>query len=217
MLLAIGNHEGGYLLEDREEFPFYFAYFPFQYGLERKDKLDRSSYHLHRFGEETLFLSLDSAHLVNPKSQEDFIKESVKEFENYNHRIAFFHVPMWSGTESDPVADLRDRLREVWKPLFESLNFDVVFQHHDHIYGRTKKLLGSEEFPYTSDEGIVYVNSGCMGVNPIDNVKDSSRYLKVMSKRHLLKIEVRKNEIKIKALDQEGEVFDEYTVHSDHP
>jgi len=55
--------------------------------------------------------------------------------------------------------------------LFLRNQFDIVFQHHDHVYGRTKKLLGDERLDLDSKKGTVYTNSGCMGVAPMDTIE----------------------------------------------
>eukprot|EP01102_Stenamoeba_stenopodia_P000655 TRINITY_DN10611_c0_g1_i1.p1 TRINITY_DN10611_c0_g1~~TRINITY_DN10611_c0_g1_i1.p1 ORF type:complete len:494 (+),score=81.11 TRINITY_DN10611_c0_g1_i1:262-1743(+) len=119
MLLAIGNHEGGWLTQNKKDFPFYFAYFPQQFGLERKDWLDRDSYRVHTVGSNTMILSLDSGHVHNPKDQIDFIKHYAREYQHYRHKLAAYHVPMFLGAQKNNDGHMRERLRSYWRPLFE--------------------------------------------------------------------------------------------------
>lgn len=218
LLLAIGNHEGGWLTKNKLDFPFYFAYFPQQFGLERKDWLDRNSYRVHTVGSDTMILALDSGHVHNPKDQVDFIKHHAREYENYRHKLVAYHVPMFLGSDKDYDQQKRDRLREYWRPLFEKNQFDVVFQHHDHVYGRTKKLYGEERLDLDAKKGTLYTNSGCMGVSPTEAIeRKESFYVRLNSREHLLVVKVQKQQIHIKAVDYNGEILDDFVVQSNQP
>ncbi|MCH7415269.1 metallophosphoesterase family protein [Belliella sp. R4-6] len=92
-------------------------------------------------------IMLDS---VSRHVQRDWLEEILKNTQN-QWKVVLMHHPVYS------VSDKRDNpiLRELFQPLFEKYKVDIVFQGHDHTYGRGFK----PDIPEGASKGPMYVVS----------------------------------------------------------
>lgn len=76
---------------------------------------------------------------------------------NNPHKWALltFHHPVFSsaGDRDNP------KLRNLWKPIIDKHNVDLVMQGHDHSYARGRSINTGKGSNSRSPEGTVYVNS----------------------------------------------------------
>ncbi len=200
LVLAIGNHEtndleGGF--ETRA--PFFFGFFP-QGG---------NVYWAHQFGAHLGFIILDTGHLVPHEDQVDFLEEKLLAYQALPFRVAMYHVPLYPS-HRDFEGSRSVAGREHWLPLFDKHNLSVGFENHDHTFKRTKRLRNNELDP----EGTLYIGDGNAGVFP--RIPEEGRWYmeKVSRDSHFWVIDVNADEMHLRALDRNGEVFDEVVVHA---
>ena len=79
------------------------------------------------------------------------------------HGIAVNHVPAYPSFrkfETDGGKAGTGELNRVhWVPLFERHNVDLVLEHHDHTFKRTRLLLAGTTHP----NGVLYLGDGSWG------------------------------------------------------
>jgi predicted phosphodiesterase len=66
--------------------------------------------------------------------------------------VITFHHPVFSASRGRDNKELR----ELWKPIFDKYNVDMVLTGHDHTYGRSNLVSGNN---YRAESGTVYVVS----------------------------------------------------------
>ena len=71
-------------------------------------------------------------------------------------KFVFFHHPPWAGGGRPPDAKVRDAL----VPAIEAGGADIVFCGHNHLYERTRPMLGGEISP---TNGVLYITSAAGG------------------------------------------------------
>ena len=212
MVVAIGNHEvpGGYNKQP-EQAPFYFGYFA-QNGTQ--------SYYTRRFGKNVVIFVLDSGHVAaHDGPQLEWLKTAMARSRQMPVRLASYHVPLYPGFR--PFQGKYSQLGRVhWQPLFDQYRLQVAFEHHDHVLKRSKLLRENQVDP----DGTLYLGDGCLGREPrvVKGLRllDRSRrwYLaKVEGKGHFWQVEVEPKRLVFKAVDEMGEVFDEYVRSLDSP
>jgi|GEM_PF-1064301 Calcineurin-like phosphoesterase. len=67
---------------------------------------------------------------------------------NTKWRIAFFHLPMYTGAGHQPDADEKI-VRDYFTPLFDDLKIDLAMQGHDHVYEIIGPLKAKAVVPYS--------------------------------------------------------------------
>jgi 3',5'-cyclic AMP phosphodiesterase CpdA len=71
--------------------------------------------------------------------------------------IVFHHYLLWSdGSHGSNLA-----LRGIWGPVYDEFSVDLVIQGHDHVYERTKTLVGDG----VASAGTTYVTAGTGGAS----------------------------------------------------
>jgi acid phosphatase type 7 len=69
--------------------------------------------------------------------------------------FAFMHKPPFSmGAHGDD-----ESVKKYWVPIFDRYSVDAVFSGHEHLYERTRPLMGG----HPSEKGTVYIVSGSSG------------------------------------------------------
>jgi acid phosphatase type 7 len=218
ILLAVGNHEvagsyhfriDGYRQDDesrRRISPFFYTLFatPGQPG-----------YHVIDFGNYMSVFLLDTDH-TNPVvgEQTRWLEGVLRERESVPHLFPIYHVPAYPSVRVFE-GEVSQRVREHWVPLFERYGVRVAFENHDHVYKRTFPLLGGQR----SEDGIVYLGDGAWGVDVREIGRDWNGerpwYLeRGESRRHFILGEVRAEERRFIAVDENGEVIDQYPAGS---
>ena len=157
MVVCIGNHEvaGGYG-KPREAAPFYFAVHDGLYAERSFATLD--------FGDYLSLVLLDTGHVAPiDGEQADWLDKALAERNERAHLIAVNHVPAYpSYRKADGdggKAGTGELNRKHWVPLFERHNVDVVLEHHDHAFKRTRPLKDG----MVNANGIVYLGDGSWG------------------------------------------------------
>jgi len=224
LIMAIGNHEAGGYKMRKKDVPFFYDYFVHDKwdksnGSSPRDTL--SSYHSHTFGNNTIMLALDSEIVASAESQKPWIREVMEREKARKNRFAIYHVPMCKQkkppkknlnlTLSDPSIRPYDNthckaVRESWSPLFDEFNILVGFENHDHGYKRTKLIRNGSIVP---DSGTLFMGDGAWGPSRagqtprwyIDNSRDSN---------FVLFVNTTVKETHIRAVNPEGDVFDEF-------
>jgi hypothetical protein len=118
------------------------------------------------------------------------------------HLLPVHHVPAYTSYRSFNEA-ISQRLRQHWVPLYESRGVQLVFEHHDHTFKRTKPLLGGVE----NANGIRYVGDGLWGID--SRPPDTSRsYLDVANeKHHVHLVTITASNRTVEAVDTNGAFF----------
>lgn len=155
LLGCIGNHEvNGSYDKTRAEAPFFYSIFDGLYPDTGFASLD--------FGDYLSLILLDTNHTTPVAGdQTDWLEKTLKERQDLPTVFAFNHVPAYpskrefAGTGSGTGEPNRTH----WCPLFERYNVDAVFEHHDHTYKRTHRMLNGLK----DDNGILYLGDGSWG------------------------------------------------------
>lgn len=199
IIAGIGNHEvndNGQSAPPEERAPFYFNYFT-QGG---------KTYFARIFEPYLLLIVLDSNHLISVSDQTDWLKTTINR--NYPYIICTYHVPMYPSHRSFEGTTSAEE-RNLWLPLFDNYKVSVCFENHDHTFKRTKILKNNQP----SSEGTVYLGDGCFGVIPREIKNFDLGYLeKADSKRHFWVVDISKEKLTARAVDEEGIIFDEISL-----
>lgn len=130
----------------------------------------------------TLFVALDTEHACNnptndPKpghfsaaceggphpEQLAFLEATLAQARgdaNVKWIVVYHHYPLWSnGRHGSNLA-----IRGIWGPLYDKYHVNLVIQAHDHMYERTKTLVGEQVSP----NGTTYVTVGVGGASHYD-------------------------------------------------
>lgn len=229
LVLAIGNHEvnGGMFqfADPLGKAPFYFGYFAQRgHGFEA----DRRTYFARQFGADVLVVILDTAH-VTPLggAQSRWLEETLAAASGIEHVFAAYHVPMYpSHRQFSGLWSMSEAVRVHWRPLFDAYGLTAAFEHHDHMFKRTKRLRNDVPHP----DGTLYLGDGCFGRSPrvgdqalaledpatVESLGLSENYLAAWgSRRHFWLVDIpaqQEDGIHFTAMDEMGEAFDEYTL-----
>lgn len=127
------------------------------------------------------------------------------------HLFPLYHVTAYpsyrafDGAGED--ASRSRRIRDAWVPLFQNAGVHLVFEHHDHTFKRTKKMLNGSE----NSDGITFLGDGAWGVTA--RTPDTSRsYIQAgQTKNHAFLVTISATNRTVEAFDNSGTVFDTIT------
>jgi hypothetical protein len=201
MVLAIGNHETGSGLSDKEakelrthkNAMFFYSLFPLP---------DDKPYYALDFAKYLSIIVLDSNHTVSAKDQADWLHQALTARHDRQHLFVCYHRPTW-GTAKEPDMEVR----RYWVPLFESHPVTAVFENDNHTLKRTHRLLKGEVDP----QGVLYLGDGAWGVETRDVPKPGERdYLAhAASENHIWVVDIAGKHVKYRAVDEHGKQLDE--------
>lgn len=121
--------------------------------------------------------------------------------------IVFIHRPPYDNkTFRDNTA-----IREVFTPVFDKYQVDLVFSGHDHVYARTYPLRGGEVSP----GGTIYVGTGRSGSKSYSTTSANSVnefFYNPQDEPNYLTVTVTADSISIKAFKQSGTLIDAWAV-----
>lgn len=125
-----------------------------------------------------------------------------EDLENADQRwkIVYFHHPVFSSGEHGSTPDMDSILA----PLFSANDVDVVFNGHDHNYERNQKV-----------NGVLYVVTGGGGKSLYDQLTENEYSEVFVSEYHFVGLTIDNSEMKLKAIDKRGYVFDEKKLSKD--
>ena len=210
MIAAVGNHEtdGGWGKTPAES-PFFRALFGPLFS-------PRGAYGTLDFGSgddpyASIYL-LDTGHTTDQGGhQAQWLKEAFAERTDVLHQIVCYHVPAYPSHRPFDTPQSAPA-REHWVPLFEQQQVDVVFEHHDHTYKRTHRLINDQPDP----NGILYLGDGCWGRSPRSVDKPLRPYLEVAkSERNVMRVTLNPDGTQqVLAVNEHGQVLDEVSIES---
>ena len=217
ILTAIGNHEmkrqrGGnywFLFDDYEptdqwrtaNAPYFMQLFAFP---------GQPGYGVLDFGDYMSIFLLDSDH-ANPVKgrQTRWLEREMRERDRrgVTHIFPVYHIAAFPSHRSF-TSRVQVNIREAWVPLFEKYGVRVAFEAHDHTYKRTHPILNEE----ISGDGIVYIGDGAWGVRPREgNNRDAWYINQFASNNHAIIVTLDGKTQEYIVVDEEGNVFDNYT------
>ncbi len=159
-------------------------------------------------GNNNNYYSLDygNAHFVVLNTQSDISAEStwlVNDLQAANNnpnivwKFANFHRPPYSSGPHGSASDIRAK----WCPVLEEYGVDIVFNGHDHDYERSIDINGT-----------VYIVTGGGGA-PLYNPDSNWWTAHVEGTYHFCLIEIRDDDLLLKAIKRDGTVFDTLRLH----
>ncbi len=140
-------------------------------------------------------ISLDS-NRPYAADQLDWLEQTLSE-SDATWIIATMHHPPFSGGHHGSSIDVR----AAFTPLFDRFGVDLVLSGHDHDYQRFRPISGT-----------TYIVSGAGAKLRPTALADFS--VAATSTRHFLDIAVFEDRMQVRAVDQDGQVFDRLTLRS---
>ncbi len=143
--------------------------------------------------DDLLFVGLDSTTPEDP-TQLQWLEDTLAASTAKWKIVATHHPPYSAGHRGSDRAS-----QEAFVPIFERYDVDLVLSGHDHDYQRSKIV-----------NGITYMVSGGGGkIRPTS----SDHFTEVSwSVHHFVELKIYEDEIISRAYDQDGRVFDEFTL-----
>lgn len=165
------------------------------------------------FGNYLSLLLTDTEHsspvITGSDAQTQWLVAALDARRTVPHLLPIHHVPAYTSYRSfnEPVSQ---RIRQHWVPLYENTGVQLVFEHHDHTFKRTKPLLGGVE----NANGIRYVGDGLWGID--SRPPDAARsYLEVANeKHHVHLVTITATNRIVEAVDTAGNFFGGQLVQS---
>ncbi len=199
MVLAIGNHEvRGGAGHSPTNAVFYFRYFA---------QVHDRSFYSRKFGENFVIYLLDSGHITpHGGEQAAWLDAELETDRNFPYHFAVYHVPLYPAYRpfegGGSVAG-----RNAWLPIFDKHHLTTGFEHHDHVFTRTKLLRNNQIDP----QGTLYLGDGCWGQGA-RKVSDVLRWyeVKAASIQHFWLVDVSRSRVEYRAINKEGKTFDVY-------
>lgn len=140
-----------------------------------------------------LGIALDSTDPTNPE-QLAWLEETLAGSDARWKLVGLHHPPYSSGMHGS-----NETSREVFAPLFERYGVQVVFAGHEHDYQRTDPI-----------NGVTYIVSGAGSRTRRTGIDDYTAV--AYSTHHYVDMNVYDDHILLRAIDQDGEQFDEAVI-----
>jgi len=183
---VLGNHE--------QEATHYYNYFPL-HNQNPWWSVDYGSVHI---------IGLDT-NIPTDKNSEQY-RFLVNELKNNTKpwTIVIFHHPLFHSHPSRAV----NESRYIWQPLFMEYGVDLALTGHDHYYQRTFPIGRMSE----KQRGVVHFTIAGAGASLYPTTPQSySAYDR--SLYHFLMIDVTEEELEIRAINEDGQVFDAIIIN----
>ncbi len=149
-----------------------------------------------RLDDDVLFLGLDSNQAGNP-AQLAWLAAALDDNRTGWKIAALHHPPYSAGRHRSSI-----EVRQAFAPLFERFGVQLVLAGHDHDYQRSKPLGGT-----------TYVVSG--GAARVRPTAKASFTEVAFSTRHFTELHLYDDHLILRALDQQGRVFDRAQLRRD--
>jgi hypothetical protein len=197
---CIGNHE--------KDHPYYYKYF----SLPKPEY-----YYSYTYGNAEFFvLDTNTKRNLKPDGEQYKWLDKVLAASTAKWKICYHHHPAYSSDDDDfgnswkgPTTSGDLRVRN-FVPLYEKYNVDVVFNGHIHVYERPWPIRDGK---VDQKNGVMYVTSGGGG-GKLENFAPTPAFFKrqFRSDYHFCYVTVHNGTFDLKAVDQEGRQFDEFTL-----
>ena len=115
---------------------------------------------------------------------------------NADFRVAVFHHPPYSYGGHDS----NHNVRNLWNPLLEQFNVELVFNGHNHFYQRI-----------LPENGITYVITGGGGA-PLYNPEEHENVVINVKQHHFVRVEYYLGNLTCTAININGETIDEFIL-----
>ncbi len=149
--------------------------------------------------------------ITGTDAQSQWMAARLNERRHVPHLFPLYHVTAYpsarafDGTGED--ASRSRRIRDAWVPLFQNAGVHLAFEHHDHTFKRTKKLLNGSE----NTDGIVFAGDGAWGVTPRTPDLSRSFIQTGQARNHAFLVTITGTNRTVEAFDTNGVVFDTLT------
>jgi 3',5'-cyclic AMP phosphodiesterase CpdA len=140
-----------------------------------------------------LGIALDSNDPTNPE-QLAWLERTLADSDATWKLVGLHHPPYSSGFHGSNQA-----VRDAFVPLFERYGVQVVFSGHEHDYQRTDPI-----------NGVVYIVTGAAARTRPTGIDDYTAV--AWSTHHYVDLNIYPDHLLIRAIDQDGEQFDEVTI-----
>lgn len=202
IVTAIGNHETNDYRGDDYAItaPWYTSLFGRQ---------GENIYYTRKVGDNLVLFLLDSGHVVpHGGAQAEWLKRELEAHQNVQYKFAAYHVPLYPAHRDFEGAGSKLG-REHWGPLFDQYGLTVGLEHHDHVFKRTKPIVGGQ----VNDNGTVYIGDGCFG-RPARTVEPALRWYneKQLAMAHFWIVDVSASGLKFEAINHKGESIDSFEL-----
>lgn len=158
------------------------------------------------FGSYLSIVMTDTEHssptITGSDAQTQWLASTLNTRRTVPHLLPVHHIPAYTTYRAFNDA-ISQRIRQHWVPLYENAGVQLVFEHHDHTFKRTKPLLGGIE----NANGIRYVGDGLWGIG--SRPPDTSRwYLDTANdKYHVHLVTITATNRTVEAVDTNGSFF----------
>jgi hypothetical protein len=174
---------------------------------------DKERYYSFDYGN-VHFVALDSNTPLNPDDNAasddmfDWLRQDLSQTPQPWKIVALHHSAYSTGPHGSD-----SRVQSKLSPIFEAYGVDVVFSGHDHIYQRSQPLRG-EQVTTVEQGGIVYIVSGAGSAASYGCNTAFWTVISYCSQSYGLyaRVEVSGNSLIVEAVDEAGEVKDNYVV-----
>lgn len=192
-LAVIGNHDvKGRYGKSPGQAQFFYLFFPSPH----------SGYWKFQAGNYLRLWLLDTGHAHPIQGRQTaWLEESLEKEKGVPYRFAIYHVPAFPCVRDFDNKKSRE-VRKYWPPLFEKAGLTAAFEHHDHAYKRTHAI-----------NGVVYFGDGAWGISQPrkPHGPEVAPYLaKSASATHIMLVTLGDDQVKVEAINQQGEPFDEW-------
>jgi acid phosphatase type 7 len=179
LVTCLGNHEvRGSYGKTLKEATFFTPLFNGLYADTSYATLD--------FGDYLSLVLLDTGHCAKIAGEQTaWLEKTLKDRAGKAHLIAVDHVPCYPSYrvpegKGDKFGTGEEQ-RKNWCPLFDKYGVDVVLEHHDHTFKRTRPLNDGKVDEAT---GITYLGDGSWGKLRIPKTPELRPYLEEVSSNY---------------------------------
>jgi hypothetical protein len=141
---------------------------------------------------------LDSTDPSNPE-QLSWLEETLARTDATWKLVGLHHPPYSSGFHGSAT-----EVRDVFVPRFERYGVQLVFSGHEHDYQRTNPI-----------NGVTYIVSGAGSRTRGTGTADFTAV--AYSTHHYVDVNIYADHILLRAIDQDGEQFDEAVIPATNP
>jgi hypothetical protein len=206
LITCLGNHEvrGSYgkTLKDATFFTPLFGGLYTETGYATLD-----------FGDYLSLILLDSGHCTPiAGEQTTWLEKQLKDRGSRPHVMAVTHVPCYPSYRVPEGKGGKfgtgEEQRKHWCPLFDKYGVDIVLEHHDHTFKRTRPLTDGKVDEAT---GITYLGDGSWGKLRIPKTPEMRSYLEEVSASYHITLHRLEAEQRFHlAFGETGKVMDVY-------
>lgn len=126
-------------------------------------------------------------------------------------KLVFMHRPIY-GNKQDGILE---NLRQVFEPVFDRHQVDIVFTAHDHVYARSGPLFAGEA-AVPPQQGTLHVATGRTGTKTYATVAAkpwNNLFMNPIAQPMFLSVTVDGETLRVGAFGQNGELLDSWSLN----